>query len=40
VYVQMREFVKIRQNQGAGQIPNSSQKGDDVTEQNRTEITN
>jgi hypothetical protein len=32
----MRELVKIRQNQGAGQVPNSSQKGDDVTtEQNR-----
>ena len=36
VYEQMRELVKIRQNQGAGQVPNSSQKGDDVTtEQNR-----
>ena len=31
----MRELVKIRQNQGAGQVPNSSQKVDDVPEQNR-----
>ena len=31
----MRELVKIRQNLGTGQVPNSSQKGDDVSELNR-----